>query len=295
MSNDAPSGRAAGGAVATPDAGVPAGAPYADTMAAHLGRYKRERLGVLEDGRWRGNDRLYPHVLPEALHRLNVVETVRREFWTYHAAHAATIALHTDFHHLNSSQAFAFNLFFPWVGLGADPAPLLAALGVPGLRPTAWAFEHVPEPGEGTTFDVSDACARLLVEVKLTERQFGACAATDAYRRRRAEYLPRLAGLAASDALDEAGFFAHYQLLRNVSHLAPARGDALVLLVPRGNPGPWAQAAAFRAERLTGAGRKVVHLVAVEDVLDAVAKVAGAWPPAYRSHGALLREKYLPT
>ena len=57
--------------------------PYSVDMKAHLTRYKQERLGVLDNGIWIKNRRQYGHILPQSLFRLNVLETIRREFWNY--------------------------------------------------------------------------------------------------------------------------------------------------------------------------------------------------------------------
>jgi hypothetical protein len=118
---------------------------YADALKAHLATYKRERLGVLEDGLWLKNQRPYSHILPEGLRRLNVLETIRREFWQFHESRETVIRLHSDFHHLNSSQAFAFNVFFPFFGLpGVAPALLLRALGIEARGVNKWALEGSP-------------------------------------------------------------------------------------------------------------------------------------------------------
>lgn len=86
---------------------------YAHAMRDHLAEYKARHLPDAPDGIYRGNGRAYPHVLPEELLTHNILPSLREEFWEYFEANRRELALHTDFHHLNSSQAFAFNLFFP--------------------------------------------------------------------------------------------------------------------------------------------------------------------------------------
>lgn len=141
---------------------------YADRMKKHLAESKRQRLGIDEDGVWRGNTKAYAHVLPEALQRLNILEPVRREFWQYHAEHQHSLVLHTDFHHLNSSQAFAFNLFFPFLGLSTSVQPLLEALRQEHREVRCWSFEAMPDQEERTTFDFAAEFVgrgRLLVKL----------------------------------------------------------------------------------------------------------------------------------
>jgi hypothetical protein len=149
---------------------------FAHQMKAHLARYKRDHLNVEVDGLWRRNQRSYEHILPQELLRLNVLESIRDAFWSYHDANSATLALHTDFHHLNSSQAFAFNLFFPWANTASARDHLLSVLGLGGERIARWAFEHMPDPAERTTVDLYlDLVSgrQVLIEVKLTEEHFG--------------------------------------------------------------------------------------------------------------------------
>jgi hypothetical protein len=58
-----------------------------------------------------------------------------------------SVKLHMYFHHLNSSQAFAFNLFFPFFSAGAGPARALSSsLGVDYDTASDWEFEHVADP-----------------------------------------------------------------------------------------------------------------------------------------------------
>jgi hypothetical protein len=274
---------------------------YADRMRRHLACYKRECLGVEEDGIWRRNGRKYSHILPNELHRLNILETIRREFWLYHAAHHAMLALHTDFHHLNSSQAFAFNLFFPFFGLGpsSTPEPMLTELGAGARELRSWSFEAVPDRAEGTTFDFAaqlEGGARVLVEVKLTESGFGRCSPTESHRRKLQKvYAPRLRDKVAEGGLEEDAFFLNYQLFRNVSHLDLGRRDGLVLLVPRANETAWSEAESFLRTLLVSRAREAVCLVAAEDLWEALMLRSTSVQPLARMHLEMLGEKYLIT
>ena len=94
----------------------------------------------------------YPHILPIAQLEQNILLGVRDAFWPY--ARAGDIKLHRDFHRLNSSQAFAFNLFFPFFRPEGDPRPLLPALELPSRPVAHWGFEAVLDAEEGSNFDV---------------------------------------------------------------------------------------------------------------------------------------------
>jgi hypothetical protein len=273
-------------------------APYGDRLKAHLATYKRRRLGVTRNGKWRANDKEYEHILPEDLHQLNILEAFRAEFWDYFEANSRLLALHTDFHHLNSSQAFAFNLLFPFIGSAAESELLATALGSAGRPIVSSAFEHMPDLAERTTVDLhatlSDG-ARLVIEVKLTEKNFGQCIPGDEHRRKyREHYLPRLVKLARPESLAADNFFLNHQLFRNLSHLDVSRGDVLVLLVPRANAVAWADGRRFMEACLQDEARACVRLIAVEDVVRHLRESLPREAARLHSHLDLLAEKYLP-
>lgn len=266
---------------------------YSDRIKRHLATYKRETLGVLEDGIWARNSRPYPHILPIHLSRLNVVEPVRDAFWPYAERKGLTRQLHRDFHHLNSSQALAFNLFFTFVALPwSQPQVLLAALGLEGKRIQRFAFEYVPDREEGTNFDFfasfSDS-TRLLVEVKLTEAKFGRCRGDQKHdEKRRLLYAPRLANKVSPRCIEPDAFFCRYQLLRNLSHLGV--NDTLMLLVPRANVGTYDEGHAFIANDVAIEWQSRVRIVALEDLVNFYAPVAN---PHTTSALAAIQAKYL--
>lgn len=269
---------------------------FSNQMKAHLARYKREHLAVLEDGLWRNNQRPYAHILPESAHRLNILETMRDEFWEYFNDHRATLPLHTDFHHLNSSQAFAFNLFYPWASNDAAHGYLLSALGLEREEIVRWSFEEIPDPAERTTFDFYAELAsgrRVLIEVKLTEAHFGGAVPNEEHRNKlQKTYKPRLVGKAVPSGLEEAVFFLNYQLFRNVSHLDISRGDFLCLVLPRANDFTWQQGGAF-LNYLEAPARDAVRLIAVEDLLVALSELAPNVSQGLSEHMKILMKKYL--
>lgn len=266
---------------------------YSNRLKRHLATYKRETLGVSEDGIWARTGRRYPHILPQHLNRLNIVEPIRDAFWLYAESEALMRQLHGDFHHLNSSQAFAFNLFFTFVALPwSQPELLLDALGLERKRIETFGFEYEPDPKEGTNFDFfasfSDG-ARLVVEVKLTETEFGRCRNDQRHdQKRRRLYSPRLADKVAPHCMEPQAFFCRYQLLRNVSHLRAH--DTLVLLVPRANSQTFDEAQAFIGDDVTVEWQSRVRVVALEDLFGFFGELANVHTT---SALAALRAKYL--
>ncbi len=148
---------------------------FTKELQKHLTAYKSSRLGVREAGIFlhKGKEVRHGHILPKDLKWLNILEPFRSEIREYLNARRE-IRLHKYFHHLNSSQAFALNLFFPFFEGGASSA-LLRALGTNGSV-SNWLFELVPDAEEGTNVDISWKDTNgswTYCEVKLSEQEFG--------------------------------------------------------------------------------------------------------------------------
>lgn len=143
--------------------------PYKETMWGHLAKYKVSVLDVHSNGFWKKNRKEYPHILPLEKLELNILEPYRKEFWIWFRKQ--TIELHSDFHHLSSSQAMCFNLFFPFVAeSGKHVQKLREVFAVDGVVREA-RFELILNEQESTNFDLCiTADSRSLFEVKLTKR-----------------------------------------------------------------------------------------------------------------------------
>lgn len=265
---------------------------YQSAIQAHLGDYARNRLGVNEQGTFRG--KAYPHILPYPLKFLNFLEPVRAELQE-HLKLNSGIKLHQFFHHLNSSQAFAFNLFYPYFVNDAQPARVLSsALGIDIDEVKWWQFEWIPDVVEGTNIDVAWRISEdvmVYCEVKLTEAEFSRALHDERHIRKLAEiYRPRLIGLVDEELLEEKAFFEHYQLLRNISYLSD-RKSRLVILMPRENLALQPQLQRV----LKGLNPSIlshVHIAYVEDVINQLLLDKTLTPDLYM-HAKLLKEKYV--
>lgn len=244
---------------------------YKSVLLAHLANYKSDVLGVNEDGVWSRNKRAYSHILPSEKGELNLVNAARA-IWSAIPPNDRP-KRHRDFHHLNSSQAFAINLFLPVLYELNAHAPLLHALGVSAQSIEEWQFEAVPDPNERTTFDLAlklPGSRKVFIEVKLTESEFGTVANSATQRNRRDTiYLPRLADKVNPSALDAPAFFKRYQLLRNASY-ATLDGSEVVFVVPRQNRTVAAAATHFTSEIVSVKYRPVIRTVFAEDLVAAL-------------------------
>jgi hypothetical protein len=267
---------------------------FADSAKAHLTEYKRAVLGVTEDGLWARDGRPYSHILPLHLREMNLLEPFREAFWS-HAAQAA-IRLHRDFHHLNSSQAMAFNLFFPALAGGAQAhRQLVRALTGKEDDIRVWEFESVPDPIEGTNFDLLldlSSGGRIFVELKFTENGFGEAKADERHQGKlRDLYRPRLSEKVAPAFLEESTFFANYQLLRNISH-ARSNADVVAFVIPSRN-----RLATDHANTVLKTavlpGMTGIRLVTVESIVESLSTANVNDNDQFREHYLLFREKYI--
>jgi hypothetical protein len=268
---------------------------YQDKLKRHLADYKRLHLGISEPGifRYRGHEVLHEHILPLAREYRNLfeeAEPLARAFFEKHPNKR-----HRYFHHLNSSQAFAFNLFFPYFTGGPEAASaLLRALGQQAILDD-WEPEAVPEPCEGSNVDMcwtTTDGARTFCEVKLSEADFGK-AADDARHRAKLKniYSPVLASHLEPERLERQAFFGAYQFNRNVWHMVRADHNRLMFLVPRSNDILWKQV----KELLLGVApraRSRISVVAIEDVLANLSE-DDLCPKGFREYATKLKQKYL--
>ena len=267
---------------------------YAQTLQRHLAAYKISRLGVKETGTFvhKGRELHYAHILPRDQRWLNILEPIRAEVRKY-VERRPDLKLHKYFHHLNSSQAFAFNLFFPYFEQ-TNSSALLSAMGIHGEF-AGWQPEYVADAQEGTNVDVmwkAPSGAKTFCEVKLSERKFGVAKDDRRHRQKLDEiYRPVLAGHCAPELLEPQGFFARYQLLRNVWLAAKDPEASVVFLVPRANSALWTQLGPF-IELLAPALARRVRAVAIEDVLASLASSAHV-PAKLTGYSELVREKYV--
>ena len=243
---------------------------YIARLQRHLVHYKRNALLVQESGVWGAPPRPYEHILPVERRELNIVGPIREAFWR--EQHRKAWRLHRYFHHLSSSQALAFNLFFclyPEV-----PLRMVATrrvLGLPASGSCYLDFEVVLDPSEGTNIDALVVTAdgtRTIIENKLTERAFGTAPADDSHLTKLTEiYRPRLAGRVAAGCLEPSVFFRGYQLYRNLAQVRRDSGDRVLLLLPRARTRLWRHATSWCKSPTLGSMGGCVEVVALEDVI----------------------------
>jgi hypothetical protein len=153
---------------------------FRDIACDHLAQYRVDVLGVKQDGlfHFRGQNIPNKHILPISHFGMNILEKYRDRFWSSEYADQTKVKLHRYFHHLNSSQALCFNLFYPLIAeesLGL----FLSYIGVNQKGNPIPTFEKLSElevAERKTSFDLHIKLAstsQIFVEVKYTENGFG--------------------------------------------------------------------------------------------------------------------------
>lgn len=186
-----------------------------------LGRYKEQNLEMLDCGEWWKNHKQYKYILPIEKKYDNIID---KGFKENLIAIIPKDKLHLGFHHLNSSQALAINLFGPLI-ITNNLKVIDSEFGVLDLNSD---FEYVENQKEGTNFDFYLGCpdSKNYFEVKYTEQKFSSAKDDPSHRQKYAEIYK--SDLKAISDISENEFYKNYQLWRNI--LYAQKGNVFFVL-----------------------------------------------------------------
>jgi hypothetical protein len=147
-----------------------------NVIKEHLAAYKSKDLNITENGTWKKNNKQYAHILPERLKDKNIINSDYHRM-IINAIANGNIKLHSDFHHLNSSQALCFNLFYP-LFLENEMLSFLNKLNQKLQQNDTiekYKFEYIENINENTNFDlyIRTNKTKYYFEIKYTENEFG--------------------------------------------------------------------------------------------------------------------------
>lgn len=245
---------------------------FRDKVCAHLSDYRKTHLGIDEEGIFfhGGREHRKGHILPRGSEPRNLLEPYGDSFFL--SEHSQTKP-HKFFHHLNSSQALCFNLFFPL--LAESELGLLAHSLRSTIHPPFEAtFEKESElelAKRRTSFDfhIRNAEGReVFVEVKYTEDGFGAAIDDEEHRTKFLNtYIPLLQqnDYLTNVCKDQAFFLRNYQILRNLVHITPE--SEVRFLIPCANIKVALQAENAKEQFLTESGRNKFRIIYLEDLV----------------------------
>ncbi|WP_341201163.1 PGN_0703 family putative restriction endonuclease [Planomicrobium okeanokoites] len=209
---------------------------YKEQVKSRLAHYKLTTLGVVENGKWKTNDKEYPHILPVKQMELNFLEPYRTGLTNF--TKQQRVHLHRDFHHLNSSQAICLNFFYPLIEEN-QLSLLLDILKFSNEDIDFAQFEKILDRTEGTNFDFYiklKSGKQIFFEIKYTESGFGKQNASEVYQEKyEGVYKERLTGKLRIGTDNYDSLMKNYQLLRNISYVDATDQSLLVIIYPEGN------------------------------------------------------------
>ncbi|MBR5645060.1 MAG: hypothetical protein IKX23_00275 [Treponema sp.] len=178
-------------------------------IKAHLAQYKEEKLNIYECGEYWKNKKKYGHILPLEKKYENIID---QGFKNDLIKYLSDNSEHLGFHHLNSSQALALNLFGP---LFEKRKVCIIDSSMKENQFSA-KFEHIEDKREETNFDVfiESGNDKYFFEVKYSENNFGKAKDDIGHKQKYEEiYKEKLKEITD---ISENEFYKDYQLWRNI-------------------------------------------------------------------------------
>jgi hypothetical protein len=188
-----------------------------EQIKEHLAEYKRQVLNISQNGMWKKNNKQYEHILPEELKEFNILKSDYYQMIVT-GIEENNIKLHSDFHHLNSSQALCLNLFYPLI-FENKLIPLLNRSNK-NIETNEfikkYKFEYIENNVENTNFDlfIETNNNNYYFEIKYTENEFGK-ANNDVDHRQKYNNIYR-EKLHIFNNISMEVFFKYYQIFRNL-------------------------------------------------------------------------------
>lgn len=254
----------------------------------HLAEYKLSVLRIFNNGIWKQNNKQYAHILPENQYLMNLIEG------DYHAnlcTIANSIKRHCDFHHLNSSQALAINLFGPMQS--EKDFSRLYDNGIEVSSYTDSRFEY--EQPDGTIFDfyINNGVKNIYFEVKYTEETFGTKSKsknndsrwTELYDPTRDSYKTSMDKILKDNTKAKDLFFSQYQLWRNIVRIS--NNDTVVFVFPASRK-DLEEEVKSAIEEVKPEYANSIKILHIDDICK-----SGENHDKLSSHYAKFREKYL--
>lgn len=270
---------------------------YAKLVKDHLSKYKEKVLGIEEKGVFKHNGRelRLSHILPKEKESLNIIETYRDQFYS---SKYSDITYHKFFHHLNSSQAFCINFFFPLISENRDDLICeLLELEKDVIKKTQFEYESDIELSSkmNTNFDFfieTKQKRRIYIEVKYTEQEFGIAKPNISHIKKfEKTYKPLLENnrFINDEYKEPEQFLKYYQILRNLVHINES--NIVIFFYPNGNTKIHRESVQAKSEFLSAEGRDKLKLITAEEAYQKMTPFLKS--TRLKEHYQLFNSKYL--
>ncbi len=209
---------------------------YSEKTKERLKNYKTKMFPNLSDGIWKNNKQFYPHILPEINKHDNLLKPYKNEIISY--IDNCRIKLHSNFHHLNSSQALCLNFFFPLLQeKRLEIITNLLQFSNETVNYNKLNFEkdgvEVKHGRVSTKFDFyfeTISGKKIYFEIKYTEEGFGKAKINETkFEEVYTKYLNPI----AENLHDLKQFYNNYQILRNLIHID--ENSYVIFIYPKDN------------------------------------------------------------
>ena len=244
----------------------------------HLANYKERKLGETGCGKWWGNNREYKHILPIDKSFKNIIKS---NFHNELINLLDNNSVHLGFHHLNSSQALALNLFGPLVKKNKlnliDSNIMSKAIGK---------FEYIENQNENTNFDffINNLFGtNYYFEVKYSEEDFGKATDNETHKQKYNEiYEPELKKITQ---IKEIEFYNEYQLWRNILY---AKNGMVYFVLPSLRTDLIEKVNNAKQKIFNKANNDRINILLIEELVDRCKQI-----DELRDHYIEFEEKYL--
>jgi len=212
---------------------------YQEIIKCHLTKYKKINFPLMANGFWKINNKSYPHILPEENKYDNLLPIYKKKLIDY--LDNNNIKLHSDFHHLNSSQAMCFNFFYPLI----LEKKLELVTDFLELKDKTIKYETVCFEKDGkdkmkgrrpTNFDFyfeTISGKKMYFEIKYTETEFGKAKNDKEHNDKFDNIYSKLLNPLKEEFHLKEVFFNNYQILRNLIHID--ENSYVVFIYPQDN------------------------------------------------------------
>jgi hypothetical protein len=265
---------------------------YSELIKNHLAEYKTNPLKIPENGAWRKNNKLYPHILPEILREKNIIHSDYYEMIIDDIAKNNT-KLHSDFHHLNSSQALCFNLFYPLL-LKNELFSVLSKCREEIKQNeiiNEYVFEYIDDDKEETNFDLfvkTKNDIRYYFEIKYTENEFGKTKNDEKHIQKYNDiYKERLKIFDIEVTMET--FFNNYQIFRNLIY---NKNGYNIFVFSSSRSDLESKVNKIKTDYCNEDQKNRIIILYIEDIVETILKCGNQ---NLIKHYELFKEKYLPS
>lgn len=263
--------------------GIPSYNEYCYNLKKHLANYKETVLNIKGNGIWKNNGKEYPHILPESQYSKNLIDAGFQVKLCQ-----LTKSKHCDFHHLNSSQALAINLFGPMKIKNDYSLIFNQNDSIPNIKEGATSeFEHKETDGTKFDFYINNTGQNIYFEVKYSESHLATKSKAKANSKRwKAYYEKPMNAIIKEPSKSKEYFFQQYQLWRNIIRVA--NNDDLSVFVIPAIRADFKKAIDEAIEKIRPEYQSRIKTILIDDICDRCEK-----DNRFRTHYSELRRKYI--